>query len=188
MSLEKDSFKFLRMAALDPLCCHFALAKDLAEKKMPCGVGARDKLLMDAIEAKQEEIFQKKDGRLAETDKEKKALKSVLKMVRTEVENLNQNLHGFLQLEIIKKSSGIIGGVFRLEDTMFTFLVDKKKKALTVEKLESGGPNEGNIKNQYPIFCTLMDGLARSGKNFCFTFPLRCAACRGGGKEDRLEH
>ena len=138
---------------MDPLCCHFALAKDLAEKKMPCGVGARDKLLMDAIEAKQEEIFQKKDGRLAETDKEKKALKSVLKLVRTEVENLT-DLHGFWRLEIIKKSSGIIGGVFRLEDTTFTFLVDKKKKkAISVEKLERGGSNEGNIKEQYPIFC-----------------------------------
>ena len=178
------------MAALDPLCCHFALAKDLAEKKMPCGVGARDKLLMDAIEAKQEEIFQKKDGRLAETDKEKKALKSVLKLVRTEVENLNQNLHGFWQLEIIKKSNGIIaGGVFRLEDTTFTFLVDKKKKALTIEKLESGGErNDGDIKAKYPIFCTLMDAQRQGGKNFCFTFPLRCAACRGGGKKDRLEN
>ena len=150
------------MAALDPLCCHFALAKDLAEKKMPCGVGARDKLLMDAIEAKQEEIFQEKQGRLAETDKEKKALKAILKLVRTEVENLNQNLHGFWQLEIIKKSNGIIaGGVFRLEDTTFTFLVDKKKKALIVEKLECGVSNEGNImmschdldvKKQYLIF------------------------------------
>ena len=127
------------MAALDPLCCHFALAKDLAEKKMPCGVGARDKLLMEAIEAKQEDIFQEKQGRLAETDKEKKALKSVLKLVRTEVENLNPSLHGFWRLEIIGKSSGIIGGIFRLEDNMFTFLVDKKKKALTIEKLESGG-------------------------------------------------
>ena len=62
MSLEKDSFKFLRMAALDPLCCHFALAKDLAEKKMPCGVGARDKLLMDAIEARRRSSRRSRGG------------------------------------------------------------------------------------------------------------------------------
>ena len=34
----------------DPLCCHFALAKDLAEKKMDPGVRARDKLLLDVVE------------------------------------------------------------------------------------------------------------------------------------------
>ena len=45
----------------DPLCCQYALAKDLAKKKMDPGVRARDKLLLDAIEDKQREIF--KEGR-----------------------------------------------------------------------------------------------------------------------------
>ena len=88
------------MSAVDPLCCHFALAKNLAERKMTCGVEARDKLLMDTIEAKQEEIFEEKEG-LAETDKGKKTLKTVLKLVRIEVEVLQKScgLHGFWRLE-----------------------------------------------------------------------------------------
>ena len=195
MSLKKDSFKFLssRMAAPDPLCCHFALAKNLAEKKMPCGVDARDKLLMDTIEAKQEEIFEEKQGRLAETDKEKKTLTAVLKSVRTEVENLKQgsDLHGFWRLEIVRKSSGIIGGLFRIEDTLFTFMLDKKKKkknqvAITVEKMGKLKELEGkpNISISLSIF---FDAERQGAKSFCFTFPLRCAACRGGGKEARLE-
>ena len=194
MSLEKDGFKFLssRMAAPDPLCCHFALAKNLAEKKMPCGVDARDKLLMDTIEAKQEEIFEEKQGRLAETDKEKKTLTAVLKSVRTEVENLKQgsDLHGFCRLEILKKSSGIIGGIFKIEDTLFTFMLDKKKKkknqvAITVEKMGKLKELEGkNISISLSIF---FDAERQGAKSFCFTFPLRCAACRGGGKEARLE-
>ena len=193
MSLKKDSFKFLRsrMAAPDPLCCHFALAKNLAEKKMPCGVDARDKLLMDTIEAKQEEIFEEKQGRLAETDKEKKTLTAVLKSVRTEVENLKQgsDLHGFCRLEILKKSSGIIGGIFKIEDTLFTFMLDKKKKkknqvAITVEKMGKLKELEGNISISLSIF---FDAERQGAKSFCFTFPLRCAACRGGGKEARLE-
>ena len=173
------------MAALDPLCCHFALAKNLAERKMTCGVEARDKLLMDTMEAKQEEIFEEKEG-LAETDKGKKALRSVLKLVRTEVENLQENcdLHGFWRLEIVSKSSGVIGGFFRIEDSMFGFLVDKKKKKLTVEKLGKYEP-EGNVCRDYPIFCTLFGAQRQGAKFFCFTFPLRCAACRGGGKEAR---
>ena len=188
---------FERMAALDPQCCHFALAKSLAEKEMPCGVNARDRLLMDTIEAKQEEIFEEKEGRLAETDKEKKILKAVLKSVRNEVENLKQDcdscegLHGFWRLEIVKKSSGIIGGLFRIEDTTFSFLLDKKKRkknqvALTVEKSCGADKNGRSICELYPIFCSMMDAHMRQGaKSFCFTFPLRCAACRGGGKEAR---
>ena len=179
------------MAAPDPLCCHFALAKNLAEKKMPCGVDARDKLLMDTIEAKQEEIFEEKQGRLAETDKEKKTLTAVLKSVRTEVENLKQgsDLHGFWRLEIVRKSSGIIGGLFRIEDTLFTFMLDKKKKkknqvAITVEKMGKLKELEGNISISLSIF---FDAERQGAKSFCFTFPLRCAACRGGGKEARLE-
>ena len=195
MSLEKDGFKFLssRMAAPDPLCCHFALAKNLAEKKMPCGVDARDKLLMDTIEAKQEEIFEEKQGRLAETDKEKKTLTAVLKSVRTEVENLKQgsDLHGFCRLEILKKSSGIIGGIFKIEDTLFTFMLDKKKKkknqvAITVEKMGKLKELEGNISISISL-SIFFDAERQGAKSFCFTFPLRCAACRGGGKEARLE-
>ena len=184
MSLEKDGFKFLRsrMAAPDPLCCHFALAKNLAEKKMPCGVDARDKLLMDTIEAKQEEIFEEKQGRLAETDKEKAFLKAVLKSVRTEVENLKQgcDLHGFWRLEIMRKSSGIIGGLFQIEDTLFTFLVDKKKKkknqvALTVEKVGKKSEHEVNISQlQYPISFTLWDHLRQGAWASASLFP--CAA------------
>ena len=94
------------MERLDHLCCLFALAKNLAEEKMPCGVDARDKLLMDTIEAKQEEIFERKEG-LAKMDKEKKTLKSVLKLVRAEVEKL-KHLHGFWRLEIVRKSSGAV--------------------------------------------------------------------------------
>ena len=169
------------MAALDPLCCHFALAKNLAERKMTCGVEARDKLLMDTMEAKQEEIFEEKEG-LAETDKGKKTLKSVLKLVRTEVENLQENcsLHGFWRLEIVNKSSGVIGGFFGVEDTIFSFLVDKKKKnqmALTVEK--QGKYELGKYER------SLLDAQSQGAKFFYFTFPLRCAACRGGGKEAR---
>ena len=29
--------------------------------------------------------------------------------------------------------------------------------------------------------------MSQGAKFFCFTFPLRCAACRGGDKEERLE-
>ena len=182
---------FETMAALDPQCCHFALAKSLAEKKMPCGVNARDKLLMDTIEAKQVEIFDEKEGRLAETDKEKKILRAVLKSVRTEVENCKQgcDLHGFCRLEIVRKSSGIIGGIFRIEDALFSFLVDKKTKkknqvALTVEKVEKG---TGNTCKLYPTLCSLFDANLQGANHFCFTFPLRCAGCRGGDKEARLE-
>ena len=146
------------MSAVDPLCCHFALAKNLAERKMTCGVEARDKLLMDTIEAKQEEIFEEKEG-LAETDKGKKTLKTVLKLVRIEVENLQKScdLHGFWRLEIVNKSSGVIGGIFRIEDSMFSFLVDKKKKSqmgLTVQK--HGNGCKGDVRKEYPAFCNLL--------------------------------
>ena len=165
MSSEEGSFKFLastseeKMAAADPLCCHFALAKNLAEKKMTCGVEARDKLLMDAIEAKQEGIFANKEG-LAETDKGKKILKSVLKLVRIEVENLEKNcdLHGFWQLGILNKSSGVIGGVLMIEDSQFSFLVDNKKKkyqmGLTMQKLDNGF--KGEYRKEYPAFCNML--------------------------------
>ena len=99
----------------DPLCCHYALAKDLAERKMDPGVRARDKLLLDAIEDKQREIFKERDG-LAETDKERKVLRTVLRLVRSEVENIERSrkLHGLASLEILTKNNGIIGGSFQI--------------------------------------------------------------------------
>ena len=195
----------------DPLCCHYALAKDLAKKKMDPGVRARDKLVLDAIEDKQREIFKERDG-LAETDKERKVLRTVLRLVRNEVENLerNRNLHRLVKLEILTKNNGIIGGSFQIEkDGMFCFLVDKKnkKKKITLEELD----NTVNKNLERPIFCQLMKTRWRSseprnvgvilaaetlleaseapsggvGTSYCFTFPLRCTACLGGAKVTR---
>ena len=196
----------------DPLCCHYALAKDLAKRKMDPGVRARDKLLMDAIEDKQREIFEERDG-LAETDKERKVLRTVLRLVRNEVENLerNRNLHRLVKLEILTKNNGIIGGSFQIEEHgWFCFLVDKKnkKKKITLEEFD-------NKSLETPILCQLMKTRWRSsgptgtcrntgvilaaetlleaseapsggvGTSYCFTFPLRCTACLGGAKVTR---
>ena len=174
----------------DPLCCHYALAKDLGEKKLDPGVRARDKLVMDAIEAKQRDIFLKRDG-LAETDKEKKKLRSVLSFVKSELENLqkSRNLHGFWRLWIFTKNSGIVGGIFSIEDTAFTFSVDKKKKkkkgGVTIT-LEEEGKHPMKIKNvpeKMPIFWNFRTQTQTTDS--CFYFPLRCTACLGGAKEPR---
>ena len=171
----------------DPRCCHYALAKDLGEKKMDPGVQARDKLVMDAIEAKQRDIFLEKDG-LAETDKEKKKLRSVLSFVRSELENLqkSRNLHGFWRLEIYTKStnSGIVGGSFSIEDTVFFFLVDKKtkkKKGGVTITLEEEGKHPMKKTEEMPIFWNLYTQTTP----FFFCFPLRCTACLGGAGESR---
>ena len=182
----------------DPLCCHFALAKDLAEKKMDPGVRARDKLLLDVVEDKQKEIFKEMHG-LAETDKERKILRSVLRLVRIEVENIckSRNIHGFWRLEILTKNSGIIGGTFRVEDTMFCFLLDKKRKKqsqmkITLEELKQVKGPRKDPKKENPIFCHFMEtgwrgrACGRTAPDYCFTFPLRCAAClEDGAKEPR---
>ena len=181
----------------DPLCCHFALAKDLAEKKMDPGVRARDKLLLDVVEDKQKEIFKEMHG-LAETDKERKILRSVLRLVRIEVENIckSRNIHGFWRLEILTKNSGIIGGTFRVEDTMFCFLLDKKRKkqsqlTITLEELKKVKGPRKDPKKENPIFCHFMEtgwrgrACGRTAPDYCFTFPLRCAACLDGAKEPR---
>ena len=192
----------------DPLCCHYALAKDLAKRKMDPGVRARDKLLLDAIEDKQREIFKERGG-LAETDKEKKVLRTVLRLVRSEVENIERSrkLHGLASLEILTKNNGIIGGSFQIEKQgMFCFLVDEKnkKKKITLEEFD-------NKSLERPILCQLMKTRWRSseprntgvilaaetlrgaseapsggvGTSYCFTFPLRCTACLGGAKVTR---
>ena len=192
----------------DPLCCHYALAKDLAKRKMDPGVRARDKLLLDAIEDKQREIFKERDG-LAETDKERKVLRTVLRLVRSEVENMerSRNLHRLWGLEILTKNNGIIGGSFQIEeDGWFCFLVDKKnkKKKITLEEFD-------NKSLETPILCQLRKTRWRSsgpstgvilaaeilrdeaseapsggvGTSYCFTFPLRCTACLGGAKVTR---
>ena len=172
----------------DPLCCHYALAKDLGEKKMDTGVRARDKLVMDAIEAKQRDIFLKRDG-LAETDKEKKKLRSVLSFVKSELENLqkSRNLHGFWRLWIFTKNSGIVGGIFSIEDTSFFFLVDKKKKkkqgGVTITLEEEGKGRMKNPKEKMPIFWNFRTQTQTTDS--CFDFPLRCTACLGGAKEPR---
>ena len=168
----------------DPRCCHYALAKDLGEKKMDPGVRARDKLVMDAIETKQRDVFLRRDG-LAETDKEKKKLRTVLSLVKSELENLrkSRNLHGFWRLGIFTKNNGIVGVTFSIEDTMFFFLVDKKTKkkrgGLTITLEEEGKPLDS--LEQMPIFWNFWTQTTP----FFFWFPLRCTACLGGAKEPR---
>ena len=148
--MKKDSFKFLtslklKMAVLSKLkrrmaglssdhCCHFALAKHLAEEKKDCGVQARDKLVMDTIEQGQRGA---PEG-FTDTDKGRKMLKSVHKLVRAEVENCG--LHGFVHLEIVTKNSRVIGGFFLVDGTCFNFLVDKKTKGKQMSiSMEKGG-------------------------------------------------
>ena len=155
--MKKDSFKFLtslklKMAVLSKLkrrmaglssdhCCHFALAKHLAEEKKDCGVQARDKLVMDTIEQGQRGA---PEG-FTDTDKGRKMLKSLHKLVRAEVENCG--LHGFVHLEIVTKNSRVIGGFFLVDGTCFNFLVDKntkgKKMSISVEKMSIGSSKEG---------------------------------------------
>ena len=172
----------------DPRCCHYALAKDLGEKKMDPGVRARDKLVMDAIEAKQRDIF--RDG-LAETDKEKKKLRSVLSLVKSELENIrkSRNLHGFWRLGIFTKNNGIVGVTFSIEDTMFFFLVDKKTKkkrgGLTITLEEEGKLPMKKISEEMPLFWNFTIQTQTQTTRFFLDFPLRCTACLGGAKEPR---
>ena len=146
-----------RMAAAapdDPMCCHFAIARNLSSKQLSPGVEARDKLLLEMIEEQQEKIF-KKEG-LAATDKGKKELKTVLGLVRSEVESCAQ--HGLLKLVILTKNGGIIGGIIYIggaEFSGFSFIVDKKKKknkvAITVQVVLLLSPLTMWISKKYLI-------------------------------------
>ena len=174
----------------DPRCCHYALAKDLGEKKMDPGVRARDKLLMDVIEAKQRDVFLRRDG-LAETDKEKKKLRTVLSLVKSELENLrkSRNLHGFWRLGIFTKNNGIVGVTFSIEDTVFLFMVDKKTKkkrgGLTITLEEEGKLPMKKISEEMPLFWNFTIQTQTQTTRFFLDFPLRCTACLGGAKEPR---
>ena len=173
----------------DPMCCHFAIARNLASKQLSPGVEARDKLLLDAIEEKQEKIF-KKDG-LAATDKGKKELKSVLGLVREEVENYNQ--HGFGGLRIFTKNGGVIGGNINIGDgdlSGFSFTVDKKKKkkkmAITVERRDASVRME-DLED--PVLCRLANAYHEQGaQRFVFNVPLLCTSCQPRLKEARYQH
>ena len=175
----------------DPMCCHFAIARNLASKQLSPGVEARDKLLLDAIEEKQEKIF-KKDG-LAATDKGKKELKSVLKLVREEVENYNQ--HGFGGLRIFTKNGGVIGGIICIGDgdyCGFSFNVDKKKNkkkmAITVERHDASMSSVVTQK-ETPISNRLANAYDKQGaQSFAFSVPLLCTSCHPGLKEARYQH
>ena len=173
------------MAAVDdPLCCHFELARNLSSKELCSGVRARDKLLWDVIEDKQEKIFMEEG--LAATDKGKKELKTLLGLVRREVEKEKESCgqHGFVKLQLMTKSGSVIGGFFRIGKALVPFIVDKKKKknkmAITVER---------DLMKGIQIMKSLVDAAAYQGaKGFVFTFPLRCTSCQPRLKEARYQH
>ena len=150
------------------MCCHFALARNCAKKKICPGVQARDKLVWDMIEDKQEKIFEKEG--LAGTDKEKKELKSVLGLVRREAESWGH--HGFELLRIITKSGGIIGGSFDMQDASFFFNVEKKKNkkkmTITVERHS----HKDGAKFTSPLCWSLEKATVHQGaKSFHYRFP-----------------
>ena len=148
-SSKQNSWR--RMAAPDdPMCCHFALARNCAKKKICPGVRARDKLVWDMIEDKQEKIFTKEG--LAETDKGKKELKTLLGLVRREGEKEKMSVG---QLQLMTKSGSVIGGFFRIGQALFSFIVDKKKKknkvAITVQVVLLLSPLTMWISKKYLI-------------------------------------
>ena len=49
-------------ASIHPLCCQFALCKDLADKKMGYRLVARDKLMSDTMEVKQWTMLEDRGG------------------------------------------------------------------------------------------------------------------------------
>ena len=178
------------MAAEPPLCCHSALASNLSSRQLCPGVRARDKLLLDLIEEKQEKIFEEKFVKiskkedLAVTDKGKKELKTVLGLLRMEVENCD--LTGLVGLQIVTKSGGVFGGGFLIDGTDFDFIVDNKKKkgkkmAITVERIDAR-PKENSI------LAKLVNATANQGARwFGFTIPLRCTSCQPRLKEARYQ-
>ena len=172
------------------LCCHFGLARNLSEKKVCPGVKARDKWFLDEIEEKQEKILgaEGREG-LAATDKGKKDLKTVLCLVRKEVENLQDNCgqYGVWQLKIMTKNGGIIGGWVNVQDTGFFFNVEKKKKnkkmAITVERPDS----TESVKELWKEG-KLLNSLVKATQTFSLTIPLRCGLnCSGASCQPRLK-
>ena len=169
------------------LCCHFGLARKLSENP---GVKARDKWLLDQIEEKQEKIFYGEvgaEGRggLAATDKGKKELKTVLSLVRREVESCS--LYGLWQLKIMTKNGGIIGGTVSIEDTGFFFTVEKKKNkkamAINVERPVSIESGKELWKGGQ-----MLNNLAKASQAFSLTFPLQCGLnCSGASCKPRLK-
>ena len=190
-SSKQNSWR--RMAAPDDsMCCHFTLARNCAKKKICPGVRARDKLVWDMIEDKQEKIFDKEG--LAGTDQEKWELKTVLALVRREVESCQQ--HGFSHLKIITKSGGIIGGSFDMQDAGFFFIVEKKKNkkkmmSITVERQEdvADSLSARELGKENPMCWSLAKATVYQGaQSFRFKFHLRCASCQPGHKEARYGH
>ena len=189
MTSRKLNF-WRRMAAEPPLCCHSALASNLSSRQLCPGVRARDKLLLDLIEEKQEKIFEEKFVKiskkedLAVTDKGKKELKTVLGLLRKEVENCD--LTGLVGLQIVTKSGGVFGGGFLIDGTDFNFIVDNKKKkgkkmAITVERIDAR-PKENSILDK------LVNAINNQGaRRFGFTIPLRCTSCQPRLKEARYQ-
>ena len=49
-------------ASIHPLCCQFALYKDLDDKKMEYRLVARDKLMSDTMEVKQWTMLEDRGG------------------------------------------------------------------------------------------------------------------------------
>ena len=194
------------------LCCHFGLARNLSKKKLCPGVKARDKWLLDEIEEKQEKIFYGEEGpvgkeELAATDKEKKDLKTVLALVRREVENLQESCseYGLQQLRIVTKNGGILGGWVGVQDTGLYFAVEKKKKqkkkmAITVERRDSKEDCKKfpmlNSHDKAQAFCKespIVNSLVKArvhqaAQAFTLTIPLRCGLnCSGASCHPRLK-
>ena len=186
------------------LCCHFGLARNLSKKKLCPGVKARDKWLLDEIEEKQEKIFYGEEGpvgkeELAATDKEKKDLKTVLALVRREVENVQESCgeYGLQQLTIVTKNGGIIGGWVEIQDTELYFTVEKKKKqkkkmAITVERRDSKEDCKKSAQalcKESPIFNSLVKARDhQAAQAFTLTIPLRCGLnCSGASCHPRLK-
>ena len=175
----------------DPMCCHFAIARNLSSKQLSPGVEARDKLLLEVIEEKQEKIFEKEG--LAATDKGKKELKTVLGLVRSQVESCDQ--HGLVKLVVIlTKNGGIIGGSIYIGGAAFSgfcFIVDKKKKekkmAITVETKKPG--SGGKWRKENPIGARLVEAMTYQGaQDFHFSVPLLCTSCQPRLKEARYQY
>ena len=124
-------------------------------------------------------------GGLAATDKGKKELKTVLSLVRREVESCCQ--YGLWQLKIMTKNGGIIGGTVSIEDTGFFFTVEKKKNkkamAITVERPVSSESVKELWKGGQ-----MLKNLAKASQTFSLTFPLRCRLnCSGASCKPRLK-
>ena len=181
------------------LCCHFGLARNLSKKKLCPGVKARDKWLFDEIEEKQEQIFYREAGPvekegLAATDKEKKDLKTILSLVRREVEKLQESCgqYGIKQLKFVTKNGGIIGGWVDFEDTGLYFTVEKKKQKKNMPVVRKITMVRRDSEKYQEILSSLVKAKVYQGaQTFSLTIPLRCglncsrASCQPRLKEAR---